>query len=386
MPTSPGRVVVAMSGGVDSSVAAMLLARQGYEVIGVTLRLYAEERSDAAPLSRGCCTLEDIDDARRVCAAIGARHYVINAEREFRAAVIDHFLAEYERGRTPHPCIACNDMIKFSFLLDRALAMDADAIATGHYARAVRGGDGTVRLLKAVDPAKDQSYAALRSAAGPAPPPAAARRRLREVRAARSGPRGWPRRRRQARQPGHLLHPRRRLPSVPHPPPRARARRHRRHGRRGARRAPGRRPLHRRPAPRHRHCKLRAALRRAAGARGPPRRRWAGVGAVRARPCRRGRQLGARRPAGRSGGRGGEDPLQGGRVARRRPSRRSGGASVWFAEPQRAVTPGQAAVFYAGDELLGGGFIAGPLSRHAGAGRYPETSRPTALATPSPSP
>ncbi len=158
MSTSPGRVVVAMSGGVDSSVAALLLARQGYEVIGVTLRLYAEERSDAAPLSRGCCTLEDIDDARRVCAAIGARHYVINAEREFRSAVIDHFLAEYERGRTPHPCIACNDMIKFSFLLDRALAMDADAIATGHYARAKRDANWTVRLLKAVDPTKDQSY------------------------------------------------------------------------------------------------------------------------------------------------------------------------------------------------------------------------------------
>ena len=85
MSTSRGRVVVAMSGGVDSSVAALLLARQGYEVIGVTLRLYSEERAEAAPLSRGCCTLEDIDDARRVCAAIGARHYVVNAEREFRA-------------------------------------------------------------------------------------------------------------------------------------------------------------------------------------------------------------------------------------------------------------------------------------------------------------
>ena len=158
MPRSPTRVIVAMSGGVDSSVAALLLAQQGYEVIGVTLRLYSEERSDAAPLSRGCCTLEDIDDARRVCAAIGARHYVINAEREFRSAVIDYFLAEYERGRTPHPCIACNDMIKFSFLLERAMAMNADAIATGHYARSERLPDGTMRLLKAVDPAKDQSY------------------------------------------------------------------------------------------------------------------------------------------------------------------------------------------------------------------------------------
>ena len=155
---SLGRVVVAMSGGVDSSVAALLLAREGYEVIGVTLRLWTEERPEAAPLNRGCCTLEDIDDARRTCEAIGARHYVFNAEREFRTAVVDYFLEEYERGRTPHPCIACNDLIKFDFLLKRAMAMDADYIATGHYARSVYDSDGSPALLKAVDPAKDQSY------------------------------------------------------------------------------------------------------------------------------------------------------------------------------------------------------------------------------------
>ena len=111
------RVVVAMSGGVDSSVAALMLARQGYEVIGVSLRLFTDERPDAAPLTRGCCTAEDIEDARRVCQLIGARHYVVNAEREFRDFVINYFLREYQRGRTPHPCIACNDRIKFDFLL-----------------------------------------------------------------------------------------------------------------------------------------------------------------------------------------------------------------------------------------------------------------------------
>ena len=155
---SLGRIVVAMSGGVDSSVAALLLAREGYEVIGVTLRLWTEDRSEAAPLNRGCCTLEDINDARRTCEAIGARHYVFNAEREFRATVVDYFLEEYERGRTPHPCIACNDLIKFDFLLKRAMAMDADYIATGHYARSVYDADGNLSLLKAVDPTKDQSY------------------------------------------------------------------------------------------------------------------------------------------------------------------------------------------------------------------------------------
>ncbi len=147
-----------MSGGVDSSVAALLLARQGYEVIGVTLRLWTVERPDATPLSKGCCSVEDIDDARRVCHTLGARHYVVNAEREFRSFVVDYFLAEYQRGRTPHPCIACNDRIKFDFLMDRALQLDADYIATGHYARLSNGPDGRVRLLRGVDPRKDQSY------------------------------------------------------------------------------------------------------------------------------------------------------------------------------------------------------------------------------------
>ncbi len=154
---SKGRVVVAMSGGVDSSVAALLLKEQGYEVIGVTMRLWSTERKDLPPLSKRCCSVEDVDDARRVCDKIGVPHYLLNFEREFKAHVVDYFCQEYDRGRTPHPCLACNDKIKFDFLLRRAMFLEADYIATGHYARIAPNGNG-LRLLKGRDGSKDQSY------------------------------------------------------------------------------------------------------------------------------------------------------------------------------------------------------------------------------------
>ena len=155
------RVVVAMSGGVDSSVAALLLKEQGYDVIGITMRLFPYEDDDRIePLTsykKGCCTPQDVDDARRVCQTIGVPHYLMNFEREFQEHVIDYFCQEYARGRTPHPCLACNDMIKFRFLLQRALAMDADYVATGHYAR-LQHTNGRYHLLTGTDSSKDQSY------------------------------------------------------------------------------------------------------------------------------------------------------------------------------------------------------------------------------------
>ena len=146
-----------MSGGVDSSVAALLLQRQGYDVVGVTMKLYSLDQADLPDYYRGCCTVDDVEDARIVCHRLGIPHYVLNVQREFQDHVIDYFCSEYRQGRTPHPCIACNDKIKFNFLSTRASILDAKYVATGHYARIEHESCG-FSLKKGLDAAKDQSY------------------------------------------------------------------------------------------------------------------------------------------------------------------------------------------------------------------------------------
>lgn len=152
------RVVVAMSGGVDSSVAAVLLHNQGYEVVGVSLKLWDDPSAKARPGHKTCCSYQDIEDARRVCDVIGIPFYAFNHQENFRKNVINTFVSEYLDGRTPNPCILCNRHLKFDQLLTEAQKLGADYLATGHYARIARDPDGRARLLKGRDPSKDQSY------------------------------------------------------------------------------------------------------------------------------------------------------------------------------------------------------------------------------------
>ena len=147
-----------MSGGVDSSVAAALLVEQGYDVIGITMRLWTEARPEDYTGRSQCCAIEDIGDARRVAQRLGIPHYTLNLERPFRRFVVDQFIDEYAHGRTPNPCLNCNTFIKFDAFLERARALGADWIATGHYARTATGPDGRPQLLRGVDRDKDQSY------------------------------------------------------------------------------------------------------------------------------------------------------------------------------------------------------------------------------------
>lgn len=153
------KVVVGMSGGVDSSVAAYLLKEQGYEVIGVTMQIWQEEASHVQEEKGGCCGFSAVDDARRVAEHLGIRYYVMNFRREFQKHVIDYFVDEYLHGRTPNPCIACNRYVKWESLLQRSLEIGADYIATGHYARIEQLPGGRYSLKKSVTTAKDQTYA-----------------------------------------------------------------------------------------------------------------------------------------------------------------------------------------------------------------------------------
>ena len=152
------RVVIAMSGGVDSSVSAALLKEQGYQVSGVSLQLYDPIPREAGCRIKTCCSLDDVLDAGRVAKKLGIPFEVIDMRAEFKKLVVDYFIAEYAAGRTPNPCIRCNDLIKFDLLLKKAREMGADLLATGHYARTEEDDSGRKWLLTGLDPAKDQSY------------------------------------------------------------------------------------------------------------------------------------------------------------------------------------------------------------------------------------
>jgi len=151
------RIAVAMSGGVDSSVAAALLQAQGHHVVGVTLQQWPRDDSEEASRHGGCCSLNAVEDARRVASLLDIPYYCWNLEREFGERVIEPFHRDYLEGRTPNPCVRCNAFVRFDLMLSRVLELGFDRLATGHYARVVEGPDGP-ELHAAIDPAKDQSY------------------------------------------------------------------------------------------------------------------------------------------------------------------------------------------------------------------------------------
>ncbi|HIX29382.1 MAG TPA: tRNA 2-thiouridine(34) synthase MnmA [Candidatus Blautia stercoravium] len=153
------KVVVGMSGGVDSSVAAWLLKQQGYDVIGVTMQIWQEEDRELQEENGGCCGLSAVDDARRVAQVLDIPYYVMNFRKEFKENVIDYFTREYLEGRTPNPCIACNRYVKWESLLKRSLDIGADYIATGHYARVEQLPNGRYAIRNSVTAKKDQTYA-----------------------------------------------------------------------------------------------------------------------------------------------------------------------------------------------------------------------------------
>ncbi len=157
MTNADTRVVVAMSGGVDSSVAAALLAEQGYDVVGMMMRLWSDEAMGGAEHNR-CCTPEQMADARRIADHLGIPFYVLDTKEVFRNTIVEYFIEGHRQGFTPNPCMECNRHIRFEYLLNTALSLDADYLATGHYARIDRDNAGLFRLRKGLDDAKDQSY------------------------------------------------------------------------------------------------------------------------------------------------------------------------------------------------------------------------------------
>ena len=157
--TDKKTVCVGMSGGVDSSVAALLLKEQGYNVIGVTMQIWQDEDRDVVSAHAGCCGLSAVDDARRVASQLDIPYYVMNFKEEFKKYVIDYFVDEYKHGRTPNPCIACNRYVKWESLLTRCMAIGGDYIATGHYARIIQLPNGRYTLQEARGIDKDQTYA-----------------------------------------------------------------------------------------------------------------------------------------------------------------------------------------------------------------------------------
>ncbi|MDE2836582.1 MAG: tRNA 2-thiouridine(34) synthase MnmA [Chloroflexota bacterium] len=361
------RVVVAMSGGVDSSVAAYLLHGQGYDVIGVTMRLWSTDEDDISPDHQGCCSIQDIEDARRVCQTLGVPHYVVDARREFREHVVAYFVSEYERGRTPHPCIACNDRIKFDFLMQRAAMMDADLVATGHYARIERDDAGEAWVLRqGVDAAKDQSYVLFglrQEQLGRVVLPVGAhtKEEIREL----------------AREAGFHLAGKADSQEICFIP----SGDYRRFMQKESAPEPGEvvdatgRVVGEHPGIEFYTVGQRRGIGVAPSALGLPEGEKVFVTAV--DPDSRRITVGGSRDLMRHRVRvgdvryvAGSRPSEAYRVsARIRYNGRAApavlhhddqGAVLWFDEPQRAITPGQAAVFYDGDRVLGGGFIEGP--------------------------
>ena len=151
------KALIAMSGGVDSSVAAKIMKEEGYECIGCTMKLHNNER-EPLPGEKTCCSVSDVEDARRVAATLDMPYYVFNFQDDFKEKIIDKFVESYEKGRTPNPCIDCNRYMKFDKLFERGKELGCDYIVTGHYVRVTEGPEGAFHLLKAVDDSKDQSY------------------------------------------------------------------------------------------------------------------------------------------------------------------------------------------------------------------------------------